>query len=133
VIREPIGREAFKPGWLIRDARRASERLKQWGGVTMTNDLESRLRRLCDPMAEAMPDGPRLTELVHAGIEAADRIRELEAVVSQRESECFAYEMRLRELEAALVARAALNTQTGQVDPAPSSSGPAPTATVNRR
>jgi hypothetical protein len=37
-------------------------------------------------------------------------------------------------LKAMLEARAALNTQTGQVrDPAPSSSGPAPTATVNRR
>jgi hypothetical protein len=32
-----------------------------------------------------------------------------------------------------MIARAALNTQTGRVDPAPSSSGPAPTATVNRR
>jgi predicted nuclease with TOPRIM domain len=100
-------------------------------------------------------------------VEAADRIRELEAendrlrqIVGLGEDQVTALERRIRELEAALrglltahvelvnsgdcgnwdpeveveviAARAALDTQTGRVDPAPLSDT-APTATVNRR
>jgi hypothetical protein len=68
---------------------------------------------------------------------ALARIRELEAAL--REIEAFTPEIDGGDPYVQIAvfakrrARAALNTQTGRVDPAPSSSGPAPTATVNRR
>lgn len=36
--------------------------------------IQDRLRSLCNPAAETMPDGMRLTAFCHAGHDAADRI-----------------------------------------------------------
>jgi hypothetical protein len=63
----------------------------------------------------------------------ADRIRELEAALREIAEFPATEPWRITAKAMQNIARAALDTQTGRVDPAPSSSGPAPTATVNRR
>jgi hypothetical protein len=39
--------------------------------------IERELRALCDPMAEAMPEGVRLTALINLGRDAADQLSRL--------------------------------------------------------
>ncbi len=46
-------------------------------------DIVKRLRALCHPMAEAMPDGARLTAFVHVGTDAADEIERLRAALAR--------------------------------------------------
>ena len=51
------------------------------------SSLVERLEYLGHPMAEAMPDGARLTEAVKACHEAAREIKRLLAIIRDREGE----------------------------------------------
>jgi hypothetical protein len=95
-----------------------------WDQMGRIRELEAEVERLSE-WKLAIEQSDRTLAEARANVEARDRIRELEDE-----------NQRLRNLALHFIdeARTALNTQTGQDhDPAPSSSGPAPTATVNRR
>jgi hypothetical protein len=108
-----------------------------------------RIERLTATIGAALASPPEAAqpttnhEALDLPVEARflDRIRELEAEVERLKNIERAWSKANLEIVAKCSAvekenatlRAALDTQTGRVDPAPSSSGPAPTATVNRR
>ena len=53
----------------------------------MSDDLVKRLRAFASPDAELLDDGYRLTKMCHQSHEAADRIEELEAQLSEKMDE----------------------------------------------
>jgi hypothetical protein len=74
-------------------------------------DLVSHLRALCDPSAEAMSDGQRLTEFVQVGTEAAARIEAFAVLETswretlRKERDARLHEVRMKERYRAEIAQ----------------------------
>ena len=85
----------------------------------MTADLVKRLRAICDPTSEAMPDGTRLTMFVRAGDEAATTLEtlssELERVKGERDALAEALTPSA-ETKAAYIGEFAFNVDTVGID-----------------